>query len=731
MLLKTAPKGLLPVAILCGAACREAPRPTDLMGPAALAEATVAGRDKDWVTRESGRLVRIHDVVRRVLPASPPSRLRFALDIPAGAHLSLSCGIPPQHQEEPGVEFVAKVRGDGREDVVFSTLVDPLNRPAHQEWVVADVDLSRHAGHGRELILESRGYEGRSGTDRAYWGAPALTVPGRRAPLVIVWLVDTLRADHTTPYGYDRETTPELAAFAKDSVVFETAVAQASWTKPSVASILTSQLPGIHRAVQLRDPLDSGQVTLAEMLQAKGFATGASIANWVIYSEGNNFEQGFDVFTGLHGADDRPSKQVEAAAVVDAGLAWLDARRGVPTFLYAHTMDPHVPYAAPPPFNRKFEPQPVEGRGAADPRTDYKEAADRERLIAQYDGDVAYGDQEFGRFVAELKKRGLYDRALLVFMADHGEEFQDHGGWLHGRSVFDELVRIPLIVKFPGQRDAGRRVPQQVQAVDVLPTILQEEGLPVPASPAIAGLPLQGVLTGETPERPAVSEISHRGFVAHGMRTRRDKYVRRFSPETDELYFDLLHDPKELVNRIDEARDRVRTLKASVEAAMVPNPFRYSLRVSGSGEHVLTLSTGGWVEGVQTSGLGPQESASLEANGRRLVLRLTPRPGQPREVDFGLRPLGVHVDLEGTRAGRKLAAAEVWIASDGGHPGKMPFELPDPEGERARTGSLFSPPPADRMGVAVWLTMAPGRQVLELDKEAQERLKALGYLGPN
>ncbi|MFI5182773.1 MAG: sulfatase [Vicinamibacteria bacterium] len=697
----------------------------------ALREATAAGHDREWVVRETTRLVRIHDVVQRVLPASPPSRLRFVLDIPKGAHLNLACGIPARHQEEPGVEFVVKVRQEAREDVVWTTLVDPLNRPAHHEWVTADVDLSRHAGRNRELILESRGFEGKGDPDRAYWGAPALSVPDGTAPLIIVYLVDTLRADHTTPYGYARETTPQLAAFAKDGVVFETAIAQASWTKPSVASILTSQLPGIHRAVQLRDPLDSGQVTLAEMLQAKGYATGAAIANWVIYSEGNNFEQGFDVFAGLHGADDRPSKLVEAAAVVDASLAWLDSRRGVPTFLYAHTMDPHVPYAAPSPFNHMFDPQPAEGRAAADPRTDYKEPPDRDRLIAQYDGDIAYGDQEFGRFVAELRRRGLYHRALLVFMADHGEEFQDHGAWLHGRSVFDELVRIPLIVKFPGERDAGRRIQQQVQAVDVLPTILQNEGLAVPPSPVIAGLPLQGVLNGALPERPAVSEISHRGFVAHGMRTSKDKYVRRFSPEVDELYFDLLRDPKELVNRIDDARDRVRMLKASVEAAMVPNPFRYSVRVTGSGEHVLTLTTGGWLEGVQATGLGTTESATVEANGRRVTLRLAPRPGQPRQVDFGLRPLGVRVQLTGTHAGRPLQPGDVWLAADGLHPDSLPFELPDPEGEKARTGSLFSPPPAEKNGVAVWLTMTSGRQVLELDKEGQERLKALGYLGPN
>ena len=725
------PAATVATALIGLAACAPAPEPVDLLRLKPLTESSVAGRGPEWIGRETGRPVRLNDVVRRTLPASPPSRLRFAVDIPRGAHLTLGCGIAPRFQEDPGVEFVVKVRKAGRQDVLFSMLVDPLNRPTHHEWVPADVDLSRYAGEEQELILETRGFEGAGGTERAYWGAPALTVPSRESPVVIVYLVDTLRADHTTPYGYARDTTPELAAFAKDAVVFESAIAQASWTKPSVASLLTSQLPGLHRAVQLRDPLDSGQLTLAEMLQAKGFATGAAIANWVIYSEGNNFEQGFDVFVGLHGAGDRPSKLVEAAGVVDAALAWLDARRGFPVLLYAHTMDPHVPYAAPAPFDRKFEPPPAEGRAAADPRTDLKEPADRDRLIAQYDGDVAYGDREFGRFIRELKQRGLYDRALILFVADHGEEFQDHGGWLHGRTVFDELVRIPLIVKFPRGRYAGRRIQQQVQSVDLLPTILESVGLPVPSSPVIAGLPLQGLLLGKVPERPATSEISHRGFVAHGMRTSRDKYVRRFSPQPDELYFDLLRDPQERENRIDDARDRVRALKASLEAAMVQSPFRYSLRVAGPFDYQLALSTGGWIEGVQAMGLGSDEAYRVEANGRRLVLHLSPRGGQPREVMFGLRPMGVHVDLTGTRGGRPLAPEDVWLGADGAHPPARPFTLPDPETEGVRSRVLSSPPPADRSGVHVWLTMTAGRRVLDLDQEAQERLRALGYLGPN
>jgi len=207
--------------------------------------------------------------------------------------------------------------------------------------------------------------------------------------------------------------------------------------------------------------------------------------------------------------------------------------------------------------------------------------------------------------------------------------------------------------------------------------------------------------------------------------------VHRFSPDPQEMYFDLVRDPKEQVNRLDESRERARALKANVEEAMVPSPFRYTLRVAGTGEYALTLETGGWIEGVQSLGLGAREKAEVEANGRRLTLRLAPRPGQPREIAFGLRPLGVHAELAGTRDGRPLRTADVFLGSESARPRAVPFDLPDPEEGGARNGGLFSPPVGAAAGVHVWLTMSAGRRVLELDKEAQERLKALGYLGPN
>lgn len=697
-------------------------------------EASVAGRDAVWVAGQTGKHVWINDVAYRTLPASPASRLRYKVDIPRGAHLRFACGVAENRQDRPGVEFVVKVAKKGDETTIFSELIDPLRRVEHQQWQPRDVDLSRFAG-AADLVFETRGYANADDGRHAYWGAPAIVVPkAPKAPLVIVYLVDTLRADHTTPYGYSRDTTPMLADFARDAVLFETAIAQASWTKPSVASLLTSLLPGRHRAVQLRDPLDLGHVTAAEMLSTKGYATGAAIANSVIYAPGGNFEQGFDFFAGLHGEGNRPSKLVEAARVVDTALSWIDSRRGLPTFLYVHTMDPHVPYAPPPPFDRKFEPHPTDGHPAADPRTDYKEPLDRDRLVAQYDGDIAYGDQEFGRFVRELKARGLYDQALFVFLADHGEEFEDHGKWLHGRSVFDELVRIPLLVKFPGGRGGGTRVRQMVQAVDVLPTILANEGLPVPTPPVVAGRPLQPVIAGGAPEPPAVSEISHRGNVAYGMRTSADKYIRRFSPDDDELYFDLLSDPKEKTSRFDPSSERVRLLKAGLEAAMVPNPFRHNIRVMGPGRYELVLRSGGWIEGVEATGLLSSERYSIEADGRRLTLKLAPGAGRERLVAFGVRPIGAPVWLEGMKDGRGLRPDDVLIAEEGHHPAQVPFKFPEIEStsehESERFDNVLAEPRDRRPGLSLWLEAASGKRYLNLDKETRERLKALGYLGP-
>jgi arylsulfatase A-like enzyme len=726
-IVKRAAPAALALLLTC---CGRAPEPVDLLRAGdRLVEAKAAALDREAILAAGRKGLRIDDVIHRGFPAGPPGRLRFELDIPQGARLDFACAIDPRFQDRPGVEFVVKVGRKGQEQIVWSQVMDPISRPEHRRWVEAHVDLAKYAGASRELVLETHGYEERGEPAQAFWGTPAITLPGRRAPLAIIYLVDTLRADHTGVYGYARNTTPELDAFARDAVVFDQAIMHASWTKPSVASILTSELPAQHRAVQLRDALDARNVTVAQRLDERGFATGAAIANSVIYGAESHFDRGFSVFTGLHGEDDRRSKLTSADVVVDAALAFLSSRQGMPSFLYVHTMDPHVPYAPPPPFDRMFEPFPTADHPARDPRTDYKEPLDRARMIGQYDGDVAFGDREFGRFVRELKAAGLYRDALIVFIADHGEEFLDHGLWLHGRSLFDELIRVPLVVKFPGNRWAGRRIAEQVQGVDIVPTVL--EAMAQPLARELVGLPLQDTIEGTVKPRPALAEISHRGFVAHGVRTEKDKYVRRFSPDDDELYFDLEHDPKEQKNLIGQRPDRVRFLKARAEAGMAPNPFRYVVQVAGTSSFALRLETRGWLEAVDSSGLGPDEHASLGGNGRWLDVSVHPRPGAPREIGFTLRPVGVPVELSGLRDGRPLLPRDVAIGGTTFRPPRLPFRLPDIESEtdRDRGISLFTAPPADVAGVRVWLKLPPGQSIEQLDAETRERLKALGYVG--
>jgi arylsulfatase A-like enzyme len=696
-------------------------------GEQGLVEASVAGRDLRWVRCQAGKHVRINDVIRRTMPATPPSRLRYAIDIPRGARLSLAMGVRPGEQEAHPVEFVVKVSAGDREEVAFTQVLGPGSRTPHRNWVQGTVDLSRFAGRGRHLVLETRAFQhGPAEELPVFWGDLSLTVARDDSPLLIVYLVDTLRADHTTPYGYPRDTTPHLMAFSREAVVFEQAVSQSSWTKPAVASIFTSLVPGRHGTVQLRDPLDSELLTLPEMLQARGYATGAVVANPLIYSEGSNFEQGFDFFAGLHGEGDRPSKLVNAAGVVDEALGFLDARRGLPTFLYVHAMDPHVPYAPPPPFDRKFEPQSARDHPAVDPRHDYKESRDRERLIAQYDGDIAYGDQEFGRFVAELKRRGLYDRALIVFASDHGEEFLEHGRWLHGLSLFDELIRVPLVVKFPGQRAAGTRIAQQVQNLDILPTVLEAANLPRPPSPATAGQSLQAVLAGGAPEPLAASEISQRGVVAYAVRSREDKYIRQFSPEGAELYFDLQRDPREQRSVLEQAASRVRQLRAATEEVMTANSFRHAVRIVGPSGYELRLRTEGWFESVESAGLGLKDS--VEPKGGKLTLLLRPQGRRARDITFVVRPAGARVWIEGTRDGRALAPRDVLVGAQGVHPQTLPGAFPEADAEADGAEDVFSPPGATKHGIHFWLDMQAAIRPPRMDRETRESLCALGYV---
>jgi arylsulfatase len=314
--------------------------------------------------------------------------------------------------------------------------------------------------------------------------SPTRASPGARPPHVFIYLVDALRADRLGCYGYDRGTSPRLDAFARDAVLVTRTFAHSSWTKASVASLFTGMTPFRHGTNDRGDALAPELPTLAGALRAAGYHTIMVYANaWVGPPWG--LDRGFEDARKLHLArSDRIHDEI--VSVLDAA-----ARDPRPLFLYVHTIDPHDPYDPPEAQWRRFAAPKTPMRRAshddlrrivAEVQADPARRARRaEELSALYDAEVAANDEQFGRFVEELRRRGLLETSLIVFTADHGEEFLEHGGLKHGRSLFPEVLHVPLVLRFPGGVNGPGRIPW-ARHVDVFPTILAVAGLPVPGS---------------------------------------------------------------------------------------------------------------------------------------------------------------------------------------------------------------------------------------------------------
>jgi arylsulfatase A-like enzyme len=280
-------------------------------------------------------------------------------------------------------------------------------------------------------------------------GKPAPADPRFPNASVVLISVDTLRSDRLPMYGYAKVGTPALDALRKDSVLFEKAWSHVPLTLPSHASLFTGLEPGMHGVLDNSGyRLSVGDPTIAELLKKAGYATGGAISAGVLGS-GSGISRGFDFYEERVQAL-RPVSMldfVERPGNETAGLllGWIRQNAAHPFFAFLHTYEPHAPYEAPEPFRSQY----------ADP----------------YDAEVAASDAVVGAFLDELKRLGVYDRALVVFLSDHGEGLGDHGEDQHGIFLYRESIQVPLLVKLPGQALAGTSVGAPVQLTDVFPTI--------------------------------------------------------------------------------------------------------------------------------------------------------------------------------------------------------------------------------------------------------------------
>lgn len=391
--------------------------------------------------------------------------------------------------------------------------------------------------------------------------------PSPSGPNVVVVVVDTLRRDHLATYGYARQTAPFLDRLAREGAVFD-GLSPSSWTKPATASLLTGLHPLHHQAVGRLDALPEPVETLGEILRERGYRTlGVSANGWISREFG--FDQGFDELLLLDSHDQ--------AEKVNEQVLPLAARLEPPFFLYVHYIDPHAPYGPRTAWNggelpaglRAQAPVTIESLAPFEMQERPAEVLNRVRDL--YDGEIRGADRGIEQLVRALRDQGLMEDTILVVTSDHGEEIGDHGRMSHGLSLYEEVVRVPLVIHAPDRIRAGRY--GLASLLDVLPTLADLVGFETPQGwTGLDGISLAGALRGgaapATP-RPFLFHLDHMDGTALALARGGDKIVLGRRPFLKEL-FELGTDPGERRNRL-EGREEKTFARMAADLARLYN----------------------------------------------------------------------------------------------------------------------------------------------------------------
>lgn len=494
---------------------------------------------------------------RQVILAPPPARIEAELVPAESPLLRFGYGVLPFGWVEPAwpVTFRVEARAGGETRVLFERTLDPASRSDEQVWFRERLELDEYAGRPVRLALVTR-TEGTPGREvPAVWSTPVVESPREQGdpPNVVLVSLDTQRADRTGCYGYPRGTTPGLDRFARNAVQLRAATSHASTTGPSHMSLFTSLYPTMHGVTNPTVSLDESVTTLAELFREAGYTTEALTNGGYIRAE-LGFHQGFDAYR------DQPYLMARetgrAADMVDRAIESLERMRRRPFVLFLHSYEVHVPYCPVEPFADLFDDPSYAGRlddciRTADVDrlnhgclsceelteenlgTDPPDAQDIAHVNDLYDAGVRQLDHEIERLLRRVDELGLRENTLVLFFADHGEDLGDHDDLArHGRSLYEEIVNVPLLMRFPGELEP-RVVDEALPLVDVLPTIVELLRLaPLDAFQGRSFLPL---LRGEAAAPDASSLYSenfrHGRAIRIALRKGRYKVIRTRSEE--------------------------------------------------------------------------------------------------------------------------------------------------------------------------------------------------------
>lgn len=547
-------------------------------------------RENPWGTLRKWKL---GGTEREIIAAPPPTQFWFEGSIQAGSRLKFGLGVasPQGELQAPGndgeVTFKIILQARERKKTLFWRRISlpPADQPVYFTFqeIVFPGELKKI-----KLIFQTEG----PGRVASFWINPVIIAPQQVKPVPVILIsIDTLRADHLHCYGYERPTSPNIDALARDGVLFSRVYAPSSWTLPSHVSLLTSLYCFNHQVETGLDRLSPELITLADIFRENGYYCAAFTGGGFL-STVYGYSRGFDLYRDDLGG---VFQQEGAAQVAQATLEWLNQSKDLPFFLFIHTYQPHSPYACPYPYKARFLPPEAKWgnldligylggkQGIFKPLP----PEEKENIIALYDGEILYTDEVLiGRLLAALKELGLYQQSLIILTSDHGEEFYEHRSWGHGQDLYEESLRIPLIIKFPENSQANKRIEEAVRLIDVLPTIVDFLKLKTDNLLAsVDGQTLWPVIQGkEQKGREALAELA--GNILNSHLPRRTALYsggkklivnEEFSPEAVKFFsfpppelprvelFDLSKDPRETKNLAAEEPAVVRQFLRRLE----------------------------------------------------------------------------------------------------------------------------------------------------------------------
>lgn len=666
--------------------------------------------------------------------------------VPENGRFEAFVGMPPRSYEtydSDGVKFyVVASDVSGKETTIAERVIAPETVMTDRGWQWITADLSGYANQEVTLSFCTDHLASPDG-DYIFWGAPMVfpdRVDADAVPVILVSL-DTVRADHMTMYGYGRDTTPLLADWARrEAVTFDHAVTQDAWTLPAHGTMLTGLYPKQHRLSPERSLPESVE-TLAEALRGRGYQTGGftGVIWWLDSRYG--FAQGFDEY-------ETPRPYRHGFEVNKAAGGWLDARAANRLFLFVHNYDAHskasikgytLPYQSELPeyavFSKEFNPAPTFAReGVATPAASELLLAamkgaitfteeERAYIVALYDDSLRCVDAAVSAFFEDLKRRDLYDSALIIVTGDHGEAFGEHGNYMH-EDAYEGCARVPLMVKFPWGRFAGERFAPTVEHADIVPTVCEVTGATLPGM--VEGQSLLAVLEGRAEARPWAYTRRH---TKDGVYHAGQKMLCDAEAGTCEL-FALDTDPGEANNLMGGQLEQEPVLREELARfyAVMPSGWRLTLQAGAqpavfklnavTDDRIVELHA---QSGVKAGVAKPE----ISEDGRTLDVTITLAAGEWVECLLQTAKAGARIDLH--------ASADVAFASN-----LLPAETP-PAGELRKVLDPETPlqVPADtfvKPADTPTLTVSFARPEVEgsaaeaMNPDELKNLEALGYL---